>query len=329
MRKIKPLAAVVLGSALALAGCGGSDDDDEDVALTAITEANAPTVSAVVYRAASVLFDVASTSGTLPLGVVAQGASGGSFGLTSFAAHQLKAAMSRPMPAAVGAVGAVYEDTYPCSGGGTVTERIDDADGNLVESVGDSLKLTFSNCVEEGVTANGVVSFRLTVLNESSTGAKVAFDDLVVNDGTDVVGANGGFDLTLTEESGVSEVYELAGDALALTLNGDKHKLTSFTGSATTALGVGTVTYSFNGGVSDTSNNISVNAETVSAFVAQLSDDDYPGSGALRMTGAGNSRALLEVLSTTTVQISVDPEGDGSFTVPVEWTWSELEAVPG
>jgi len=28
------------------------------------------------------------------------------------------------------------------------------------------------------------------------------------------------------------------------------------------------------------------------------------------------------------VQISADPEGDGSFTPPVTWSWSELEALP-
>jgi hypothetical protein len=36
---------------------------------------------------------------------------------------------------------------------------------------------------------------------------------------------------------------------------------------------------------------------------------------------------LLEALSSTRVLISVDPEGDGSFAAPVEWSWSELEAL--
>ena len=64
MRKINPLTALVVGSALALAGCGGDDDGGSSpaVVVTPITEANAAAVSAVVYEAASVLFDVAASS---------------------------------------------------------------------------------------------------------------------------------------------------------------------------------------------------------------------------------------------------------------------------
>jgi hypothetical protein len=330
MRKINALSAVVVASTLALAGCGGDDDSSPVSELTAITAANAAQVSSVVYQAASVLFGVASSTGSLPVGAVVSevpAGPGSGLGLAGFAARQLKAVTSRSLPAATGVVGVVLEDTYQCSGGGTVTERIDDADNNGVESVGDSLKLTFVNCVEEGLTSSGEVSFKLTLVSEASYGADVTFGNLVVNDGMDVIGANGGFNLILTENAGVSEVYQIAGDKLTSSLNGDEHSLTGFTGSATTDLVLGTVTYSFKGGVSDSSNSIVVNAETVSAFIARLVDD-YPGSGTLRSTGAGNSQARLEAISSTLVRISADPEGDGSFTAPVEWTWSALEDLP-
>lgn len=332
MRKTNSLAFVVVGSALALAGCGGDGDggNNPDVPLTAITEANSAQVSSVVYGAASVLFDVASSAGELPLGAVVSAGSapsGSDLGLASFTARQLKAVKNRPLPKASGAVGAVYQDSYPCTGGGSVTERIDDADDNGVESIGDSVKMTFVGCVEDGVTSNGAVSFRLTALSGNLIGARVTFSDLRLNDGTDELGADGGLDLTVTESVGVSEVYQLAGDNLTATLNGDRHVLTGFTGSAATDFVLGTVTYNFQGRVSDSSNSISVDAATVSAFVARLTDD-YPGSGALRSIGAGNSQALLEVVSPTLVRISADPEGDGSFTAPVEWSWSALAALP-
>jgi len=121
-------------------------------------------------------------------------------------------------------------------------------------------------------------------------------------------------------------LYEIAGDVLASTLNGDRHTITGFSGTAASDLVASTVTYTFSGGVSDSSNNVSVNAQTVNAFVAQMADD-YPGSGSLRSTGAGSSQALLEALSSTLVRISVDPEGDGVFTAPVEWSWSALDAL--
>jgi hypothetical protein len=332
MRKINPLTAVVVASALALAGCGGDSDDgddgDNDVALTVITADNAAQVSAVVYQAASALFDVASSSGTLPLGAVVQSAprSSGGLGLVSFAARQIKAVTGRPLAAGALAVGAVYEETLPCAGGGSVTERLNDADDNGDVSVGDGLRLTFVNCVEEGVTSNGVLAFKLTLISEASTGAKVTFENLVINDGTDTLESDGGFDLTVTENPGVSELYEIAGDTLASTLNGDRHTITGFTGSAASDFAASTVTYTFTGRVSDSSNNVSVDAQTVTAFVAQMADD-YPGSGTLRSTGAANSQALLEALTSTLVRISADPEGDGSFTVPVERSWSEREEL--
>lgn len=329
MRRFNPLMAVAVGSALALAGCGGDGGDgDTPVPLTAITTDNAAQVSAVVYQATSALFDIASSSGSLPLGAVVQVESGPSagFGLAGFAAKQLKAATRLPLASGTGAVGAVYEETYQCAGGGTVTERANDADDNGTVSIGDSVRFTYANCVEEGITSNGVLAFKLTLISEASTGAKVTFDNLVLNDGTDTIESDGGFELTVTEDPGVSERYDIAGDNLASTLNGDRHTITGFTGSATSNIAASTVTYTFKGRVSDSSKNVSVDAETLTSFVAQMADD-YPGSGRLRSTGLGNSQALLEALSSTLVQISVDPEGDGSFTAPVEWSWSALEAL--
>jgi len=329
MRRFNPLTALVVGSVLALAGCGGDGDDgDDNVALTAITPDNAAQVSAVVYQAASALFDVASSSDTLPLGAVVRSTAGssGGLGLASFAARQLKAVTGRPLAAGAAAVGAVYEENLPCTGGGSVTVRANDADNNGDVSVGDGLRMTFENCVEEGITSNGVLAFNFTLISEASTGAKVTFDNLIINDGTDTMESDGGFDLTVTQNPGVSELYQIAGDTLDSTLNGDRHTITGFAGTSASDLVASTVTYTFAGRVSDSSHNVSVNAETVAAFVAQMADD-FPGSGTLRSTGVGNSQALLETLSSTLVQISVDPEGDGSFTAPVEWNWSALEAL--
>ena len=331
MRKISSLSAVVVACTLALAGCGGDDDDEtSQPTLTSITEANAAQVSSVVYQAASVLFEVASSSGVLPIGVVASGTSaspGSGLGLVSFAAAQLKAVTSRTLPSASVAVGAVYQETFACSGGGTVTERFDDADNSGGESIGDFLTLTFANCTEEGQTANGVLSFKLTAISGAAIGGQATFGNFVLNDGTDEIRADGGFNLTITQNPGVSEVYDIAGERLVSALNGDEHTLTGFSGSAARDFALGTVTYTFKGGVSDSSNGIAVNAETVKAFVANTLDD-YPGSGALRSIGAGNSQALLEAVSSTLVRISADPDGDGIFTAPVEWSWSALEALP-
>lgn len=207
-----------------------------------------------------------------------------------------------------------------------MTERLNDADDNGVESVGDGLRLTFVNCVEEGITSNGVLGFNLTLVSEASIGAKVSFDNFAIIDGTDAIEADGGFNRTVTENAGVSELYEIVGETLASTLNGDRHTITGFSGSAASDYAAATVTYRFTGRVSDSSNNISVDAETLTPFVAGTVDD-FPGSGRLRSIGTGNSQALLEALSSTRVRIAVDAEGDGSFSAPVEWSWSALDAL--
>jgi hypothetical protein len=331
MRGFHRLTTAVAGGLLLLAGCGGDGDGSPEISLTAITEANAAQVSSVVYQAASVLFEVASSSSALPLGTptaASAGGSGGRLGLAGFAGRQLKSGLRRPLAAGSGAAGPVHEQTVQCTGGGSVKQRMEDADNNGVESVGDSLTLTFTGCVEDGVTSNGTVSFRLTLLSDASVGAQVAFGNLELNDGSDLIVANGGVDLTVTQQVGVSEVYAIAGSSLSASVNGDVHTLTGFEGTATTDHVVGTVTYTFSGRVSDSSNRIVVDAQTVSAFVAQLTDD-FPGSGTFRSTGAANSQALLQAVSPTLVRISADPEGDGSFTAPVDWSWSALEALPG
>ena len=85
-------------------------------------------------------------------------------------------------------------------------------------SVGDGLRLTFVNCVEEGVTSNGVLGFNLTLVSEASTGAKVTFDNLALNDGTDTIEADGGFNLTVTDTLRTWTVLETIISVVALLL---------------------------------------------------------------------------------------------------------------
>ncbi|HET8759904.1 MAG TPA: hypothetical protein VFN94_02475 [Nitrospiria bacterium] len=57
-----------------------------------------------------------------------------------------------------------------------------------------------------------------------------------------------------------------------------------------------------------------------------LTGDDYPSSGALVVTGAGNSSARLTALSATTFQIDVDADGDSAYETTVgAFTWGTLE----
>lgn len=316
-----------MGSLLALAGCGGDGDSGSDVASTPLTKDNAAKASAVVVEASGALFDLASST-DVATGVVlsaTSGSSGRGSGLASFTARHLKAASQRPLPNASGAVGAVAEETLQCTGGGTVAVRYDDADNNEEDSAGDSLRLTFASCIEEGITSNGVVSARLTRVASNSFGAQATFDNLTLNDGTDAVSANGGFEFEATDLGGGAKKLEITGERLTGTVNSNQISLSGFAASyATDALG--TATYTFNGRVSDSGRNITVDARTPIAFVARATDN-YPFSGKLSVTGAGNSQAVLEVVSSSIVRISADPEGDGSFTTPVEMTWIELESL--
>jgi hypothetical protein len=327
---LRQLTAVALASTIVLGGCGGGGGDDDEPTLTTITEANAVVVSSVVYQAASALFDVA-TEGPLGSAVgVATAGSGGTkhIGLVSLAARQLSEAFGRAAGASA-AVGARYEETYACSGGGTQTVELNDADDDETLSTGDSATISYAGCVEDGITLNGRIAIGdLVVESEAVYTGKVTFDDFTGSEAGEVVGADGALTLSANETPGQPAVYQISGESLTATYNSDRHRLQDFSGRTTVDEVAGHVTFNLSGRISDSSNDVVVDATTLADFVARVSDD-HPSQGRMQMTGDQSSRALLTALSATQVRIQVDANGDGTYetTLP-DLSWNELESQP-
>lgn len=326
---LRQLTAVALASTIVLGGCGGGGDDDEPT-LTKITEANAVVVSSVVYQAASALFDVATEG---PLGSALGVATAGSgdtqhLALVPLAARQLGGAFGRAAGASA-AIGARYEETYECTGGGTQTVELNDADDDETLSTGDSATISYASCVEDGITLNGRIAIGdLVVESEVVYTGKVTFDDFTASEAGDVVGADGALTLSANETPGQPAVYQISGESLTATSNGDRHRLQDFSGRTTVDESAGQVTFNLSGRISDSSNDVVVDATTLADFVARM-PDDHPSQGRMQMTGDQNSRALLSALSATRVRIQVDANGDGTYetTLP-DLTWNELESQP-
>ena len=52
-----------------------------------------------------------------------------------------------------------------------------------------------------------------------------------------------------------------------------------------------------------------------------------PSSGVLKVSGANNTSLTLTALSSTSVRIDVDTNGDGVFDTSTSKTWSEIAAA--
>lgn len=320
--------ALAVTGAVLLTGCGGGGGDDGPT-LTTLTEANAALASSVVYKAASALFDVA-IEGPLSSSVGAVGAASADqarLGLVPLAASRLRAAMDRDGRTAF-VVGATFEESYPCSGGGTETIAINDADDSQTLSNGDTVEISYASCVEDGLTFNGRIAVGdLQVTSETVYEGELSFDDFSVSGGGDVVGADGAMNLAVDETPGRPAVYEVSGSSLTTSFDGDRHRLQDFSGVTTIDALAGRAVFRFEGRVSDSSNAIVVDARSLVDFVA-LTVDDYPSSGQMRVTGASNSRVLLSALSATQVRIVVDENGDGSYEKALpDMSWEALASM--
>jgi hypothetical protein len=326
MKKHPLVLACVTAAALVACGGGGGGGSSGP---TSITADNASLVSAVAYRAASAMFDVATVGaeGVAAVGSAPARASEAP-GVVPFAASMVAYlrthgnSSSRAMPQRAA------QETFDCEGGGTMTVRVDDADNDGTLSTGDKARVTFSGCQDSGLMLNGAFALsNLQVDSDTSYRATATFDGLRIDDGTRVTGADGAVTIAVSEPVGAPATYQASGTSLRVVSGQDVHKLSDFAGTATVDATARQVSYTFAGRVSDSSNNVSVQAATLEPFRGSM-DSDYPSSGQLQSTGAANSRALLTALSATEVSVAVDANGDGSVESTSTMTWQAFDSVP-
>jgi hypothetical protein len=319
--------ATLLASVLSLSSCGGGGGSAADDPPAAITEANAQAVIADAYRAASALYDVVFDGASLLVtGVVTEGAKV-SFNLTTFSTKTLFALAAKPASAGALVTGVVITDTEPCSGGGSLSYTVDFVDDNTL-SPGDSGRFSFTNCVESGVALNGTLSFVvLAASGTTSFRASFTYSNLRIALDGDEFSIDGG----MTIQAAVSYVprttYDISatGSLLTVTSQNESQSLAGFESTLRLDEGTNTFVYTFQGNMSGTGLPGTVAVTTPTAFSGI--NGNYPGAGTMVVRAANGSAARLSAVSTTSVSIGIDADGNGTYELSVPMTWAELDAL--
>ena len=206
--------------------------------------------------------------------------------------------------------GTVHGD---CGGSGSYTISIDDQTGEF------SGTLDFSSYCDGEVIISGATSFSGEIDVDTGDILKFnfSFDNLTGTLGTDSFTLNGNISFDVTASPATMTMAMLLQD----NSTGKVYWLRDYTMTATE--GANYVDVELSGRYYDPDYGY-VNITTNTPF--RIYDgDDWPSEGVLVITGDGNTRARLTVLSSTTYQIEADTNGDGSY----DWdsgvlNWSEL-----
>ncbi|MBX3606088.1 MAG: hypothetical protein KF788_12470 [Piscinibacter sp.] len=329
--RLAPLAAL----ALALVACGGGGDSGTppppNVAVTAANQ-DSVTRAGMVSMQGGVLgssFGIASADSASPAAV-------GPLLRRALAGSSKRVAAARKTVAVV--VGPI---TDACTVSGTFTGTIDDRNNDGVLNSGDSISITFTNCVEvAGEVLNGrmAATYTQVVATPVTIGATVVAENLSFTDATTNTSAslNGGFNMTYTEPGATVAVTRIVvPDQLALgattpvysdtvTLLDGYTVESTYDSSALPPGGAtpGRTSSTASGPVASTAAGGFVRFTTIEPLV-QYDVDDYPRSGRFEAVGTtGKLRAT--VLSGTEVQIELDANGDGTFEASKTLPWTDL-----
>jgi hypothetical protein len=328
--KLTSICSALLSSML-IAGCGGGSDSTGGVTppgtvATAVTVANADSTAAQAYAAIS----EADSQSTFATEIAVDFASGVSLTQQRRSLLDTSLALLYKKPDTTGnlVVGATV--TENCSGGGTVT----------IIDTSTTLSISANNCREGDELINGSLSFSFTNMigtpaYSSSWSATMAlsFTNLSIQVSGSKFLVNGGMSLAYNQSSALASSANASGQSLhyVYTENGStvlNGLLQSFTFSSTR----NNSTYTNSGNFIYAASGSAIGATPVSFTVATTvplvrTAPSYPHQGSLTATGANNSKVRLTALNSTTVQIEVDANGDGTYEHTSTTTWSALLAA--
>ena len=325
--------AGVAGIAALLAACGGGGDGDSGDPLVpsaaTITAANYEGVARQVLAATSYMGDA---TGLVTGAQVAPGPQA-LFGFARAQVRRLPGLFASRSPLVTGVI---TEDSFECTGGGSVTVRQDDVNGNGRVDVGDSGSLTARNCVEDGATLSGALDIRFSAVNgDLDSDVYAATVSITLRDlraATPAGNATGSGQFTLAISSANASTSALALEVSSLAVTGsfggtaDTVTMQNFSLSSSTALAGGRLRTTTSVGGTVGSNNLAGGTVTLATGspLVQFEGDLHPFSGQITATGAARSQMRLTVQSATNVLLELDANGDGSFESSTVKTWASL-----
>jgi hypothetical protein len=334
MRRSIRVAGAILFTAVLVAACGGGDGDSS-------SETPPPSAGALRITSTNYVRTAQEAVGTvLYIGDAAGFITGAQIADESLLLATVRAQIVR-LPqrfeqATPRVVGAQIVETESCSGGGSITTTLDDANNNQDIDAGESARLVANNCVELGVRISGTLGVRLDTLGgdiESdvySFAATATLESFAVS--ASGVAATGNGQIRISENStGVynqtltvevpSLTTSVAIGSDTVTRTGSNLRLTQVRAPVGSSYNE---TTSFSGTiVSSALESRSVEVKTVTPFVRSASAN-YPTSGQATVTGDAGSSARVTAQNATQVLVELDADANGVYESSVVKNWSEL-----
>jgi hypothetical protein len=228
----------------------------------------------------------------------------------------VKTAHLGPSPETATAIGATTSGSLPATCGGSATYS-----GTVNESSGEfHATFRFNAWCNEGVTVSGTLNAdgHVDVDTEELATLEFSFSVLTISDGTNTFQGHG----TIAIAFGESDVLSIDMDYSVG--DGTIFRASNLTVVNTPDLGNENVTIT--GRVYHPLHGY-VDVTTTQPLVV-TSQDDYPSSGELVVTGAGNSHGRITAVSATTFQVDVDEDGDGIYETAIgTFEWGTKEPV--
>ena len=333
-RALRPCLRAAAAAALALlAACGGGGSGDAGIPVVpsaaTITANNYEGVARQAVNAADYMGDA---TGLVTGAQVAPGAQA-LFAFSRGQALRLGQLFARSPQLLTGVT---TTDTLGCSGGGNITVRATDVNGNEAVDAGDSGVLTANNCVEGGATISGTLSISFSAVSGNldsdvySATVSITMQGLAASGAGGSATGNGSFTIAIASNSATSGSIDMLVPSLVLTGNlggvNDTITLQDYHLVTSTALSGGRLRTSttVSGGMS--SNSVAGGLVTLSTVqpLVEFETDAYPSSGQLLASGANGTRMRLTVQSTTSVLLELDADGNGSYETNAIRTWDAL-----
>jgi hypothetical protein len=329
-RRLVALIPALIGmTAVGLVACGGGGTDSGPGAGTAaaavkLDSANYKTASATVVDAGFGLADLDPNSvvdtNTKP----------------SAMRSALKTVDGLRRAAKAGALGATTDSTANCSGGGTIRVETNIARPSA-SSAGDRVAITYDNCIDLAARTetDGKLEFVLTYAGLGDWFVDPAYDVRVTytftqlrtvdTTGTSVV--DGSFELE-SVRSAVRQGHDsFAAPRLESSftpLSGARSWSTLAGFLARNDYTAGTTTTTLDGTVSgsDGLNEGSVIVDTTTPFVRTIGH--FPYVGVMTVTGDQGTKVEVRAIDDTTVRLSLDSNGDGTWDAVEDVAWVSI-----
>jgi len=310
----KLLVVTLLSTLSACGGGGGGGSSNNQVAspapTVAITKTNGATVSSSAGSGDTITTSISNIA-PLTTGQTRRTA----INLSDFARKLLHLGESQTLQPLTA--------TVSCPGGGSITAP----DANATSGT-----VTFNACVGylTTVTLDGSITFSASGDLASNYTATVTFQNFTITNGADVVTINVSMNISGTTV-GTTVTTNVSYSKFSVTINSDYINIYNF--HSTEIYDTSTLDYSLDWNYTFESSLINgvVKVATETPIVGNNANP-YPYTGSVVFTGMNNSHTRVSTnnstgLSTDTVMIEVDADGDGVYEDSQTMTWAQFESL--